>query len=134
MANAQVRTELHERGLRATASRIAVLCFVRESTRPVTHAEVADAFQDEAWDRATLYRNLTDLVGAGLLRRVLLGSTRHFEPSGREPHPHFVCTECGLVECAHTVHVPLQANDKAPRSVQSGNVEIQLHGVCDTCA
>lgn len=127
----ELRDELRAHGLRATASRLAVLRQLRAAERPMSHHDVVEAIGDQTWDRATLYRNLVDLTEAGLLRRVSLGATWHFEQTGEASHAHFVCTECGNVECAPQMQVV--SGKGSPKSVTSGNVDVQLHGLCDDC-
>jgi Fur family transcriptional regulator, ferric uptake regulator len=131
-----LRTELRSHQLRATPSRIAVLELMRTSDAPLSHAEAADKLALKAWDRATIYRNLTDLADAGLLRRTDHGDhVWRFEAVGaahdKEKHPHFFCIECGGVECLTSVE--LSAKKTAPRAVRSRQVEVQLRGVCDAC-
>ena len=60
-------------GLRCTAARMAVLDHVMTATGPKTHAEVAEALSDRGFDRATIYRNLTELTEAKIISRVELG-------------------------------------------------------------
>ncbi len=132
-----LRAELRAKNLRATPSRIAVLELMRASEAPLSHAEAADKLALKAWDRATIYRNLTDLADAGLLRRADLGDhVWRFEAvsddHGAEKHPHFVCVECGGVECLPGVE--LSSKKSMPRAVRTREVEIQLRGVCDACA
>src|SRR5262245_58722967 len=99
----ELRAVVRARGLRATPSRLAVLELLRASDAPVSHGEVADRLAAHAWDRATIYRNLTDLAEAGLVRRTDVGDhVWRFEAvteGHAVAHPHFVCTECGSVEC-----------------------------------
>jgi Fur family transcriptional regulator, ferric uptake regulator len=48
--------------------------------------------------RATVYRTLTKLVDAGLLRRLELGPRTHFEHDyGYPQHEHLYCQQCGKV-------------------------------------
>lgn len=126
-----IRDEIRNAGLRATASREAVLDALRRAQKPMSHQNVLDVIGEDSWDRATLYRNLVDLAEAGLLRRVSLGTTWHFEEASGEQHAHFVCTECGIVECAPEMQVV--SRPSAPKSVKKGNVEVQLRGRCDDC-
>ena len=133
----ELRAELRQRELRATPSRIAVLELVRSSDTPLSHAEAADRLAPRAWDRATIYRNLTDLADAGLLRRMDHGDhIWRFEAvrddHSASEHPHFVCVECGGVECLPGVE--LSAKRSAPRAVRIREVEIQVRGLCDACA
>lgn len=134
----QMRATLREAGLRATPSRIAVLRLLRASQHPVSHGEVADLLDAEPWDRATIYRNLTDLADAGLVRRTDLGDhVWRFEAvaagHGADVHPHFVCTTCGTIECLPDVELALRRS-RTPRAVRARQVEVQVRGVCDACS
>jgi Fur family ferric uptake transcriptional regulator len=137
--SAELRDAIRATGLRATASRIAVLRELRRARRPLSHAEIVETLESETWDRATLYRNLTDLVGAGLARKVELGDRvwRFDGSSGvavhdASLHPHFVCTVCGSVSCLPGAAVTTQGTE-APNAVRNQHVEVQLRGVCDSC-
>ncbi len=131
-----LRAAVRSAGLRATPSRIAVLHVLRSAGSPISHGEVVAKLASQAWDPATIYRNLTDLSDVGLARRTDVGDhvwrfeaiTGSHEASA---HPHFVCTECGSVECLPELDVVMRA--KAPRAVRLKRVEIQLRGACDAC-
>lgn len=135
-----LRDELHTASLRATASRIAVLRLLRQTVAPLSHAEVTEQLQHEGFDRATLYRNLFDLQRVGLARRSDHGDhVWRFEAvqSGAhatEEHPHFVCHQCGLVECLEGLEVSLPRGAKGPRAIRKKAVAVQLKGLCDRCA
>lgn len=135
----ELRVRLRTAGLRATPSRIAVYRLVLETRRPMSHAEVADAFAGEAWNRTTIYRNLVDLSHAELLRRADLGD-RVFRfvaagaAHGPAEHPHFVCTDCGQVLCLPGTEVRLSGPPSGPRAVRQQEVEVQVRGVCDDCS
>jgi len=133
----QLRTAIRGRGLRATPSRVAVLALLREQAAPMSHGDVADRLADQAWDRATIYRNLTDLSEAGLLRRSDLGDhVWRFEAvdsaHADEHHPHFVCTSCGTVACMPDLELSMRRG-KAPRAVRQKEIEVQVRGRCDAC-
>jgi Fur family ferric uptake transcriptional regulator len=129
-----LKDELREAGLRATGSRVAVLRCVRVADRPVALADVVALLGAEAPDRATVYRNLVDLAEVGLLRRAHLGDAWRFEGQDEKDHAHFVCTQCGNVECAPEVHLEVAASGRAsPHAVKDGHFQVQLHGVCDDC-
>ena len=120
------------------ASRIAVLALLRSEESALSHAEVTEFLDQAAWDRATLYRNLVDMTEVGLLRRVELGDhTWRFEVvsedhQGQE-HPHFVCSECGTIECLPELEFRSTARTALPRSVRRNDVAVQIRGVCDDC-
>ncbi|HEV7558601.1 MAG TPA: transcriptional repressor [Kofleriaceae bacterium] len=137
----ELRAAVRARGLRATPSRLAVLDVVRGTDAPVSHGEVADRLASQAWDRATIYRNLTDLAEVGLLRRTDVGDhVWRFEAIEHEAsaHPHFVCTECGTVECLPEIELTLRRPEpsrrvRAPRAVKQRQVEVHVRGLCDAC-
>jgi Fur family transcriptional regulator, ferric uptake regulator len=132
-----LRTAIRGAGLRATPSRLAVLELLRGETTPLSHAEVADRLGDNAGDKATVYRNLMDMARVGLLRRTDVGDhVWRFERAadGEEPeHPHFVCTDCGTVECLPDLRISVRQAAAAPASIRERQVEVQLRGLCDTC-
>jgi Fur family ferric uptake transcriptional regulator len=134
----ELRDQVRARGLRATPSRLAVLEMLRASDAPMSHGDVADRLASQAWDRATIYRNLTDLAEVGLLRRTDVGDHvwRFEAPSPGDDHdtghPHFVCTECGSVECLPGLEVSMR-RAKAPRAVKQRQVEVHVRGLCDSC-
>jgi Fur family ferric uptake transcriptional regulator len=134
----ELRTVLRGRGLRATPSRVAVLELLQNARHPISHAEVSEQLAGQAWDPATLYRNLVDLAEAGLVRRSDVGDrVWRFELVGGDhdlsKHPHFVCTECGTVECLPPIELVLPRT-KTPKSVKQRRIEVQVRGLCDACA
>ena len=140
-----IRQHLRDAGLRATASRIAVIERLLEAGRPLTHSDVADALVPQGFDRASIFRNLADLTEAGLVSRTDLGDHvwRFYAgdvndlgtvESHYAQHPHFVCIECGNVQCLEAVEVFIKAGRRrAPKAVLRRDVEVNLRGQCDTC-
>jgi len=138
----ELRGAVRAKGLRATPSRLAVLELLRASDAPMSHGDVADRLASQAWDRATIYRNLTDLSEAGLVRRTDMGDHiwRFEAVSGDHEaaaHPHFVCTECGSVECLPEIELAVRASrstrSRPPRAVKQRQVEVHVRGLCDAC-
>lgn len=131
------RARLQAAGLRVTASRIAVLELLAESAAPMTHQEVANHLGETTWNRSTLYRNLIDLTDAGLLRKTVIAGLMRFEPANRHggcsDHAHFVCSDCGDVTHLEGVAIEVVGHG-GPRAIASGDVEVQLRGLCDPCA
>lgn len=133
-----LRATLRQAGLRATPSRIAVLGLLRRHTTPLSHGEVVASVDDQGWDRATIYRNLMDLTEVGLARRTDVGDHvwRFEAKSGDTPedeHPHFVCTECGIIECLPELQLRVPRRTRTPRAIRDRQVEVQLRGLCDDC-
>lgn len=138
----ELRAHVRAKGLRATPSRLAVLELLRVSDAPMSHGDVADRLATQAWDRATIYRNLTDLAEAGLVRRTDVGDhVWRFEAVSGDheaaAHPHFVCTECGTVECLPELELAVRSASRSrsrpPRAVKQRQVEVHVRGLCDAC-
>ena len=136
----QLVEELHEVGLRATPARVAVLDAVLRADAPLTHAELTTKLEGNGWDAATIYRNLVAITEAGLIMRSDHGDRRwRFERRPADDatvhqHPHFLCTDCGTVSCLPKVEIELSQSAALPRSALAGAFEVQLHGLCDSCA
>jgi Fur family ferric uptake transcriptional regulator len=135
----EARDALKQAQLRCTASRIAVLQFVSRATTPQSHADVADALVPEGYDKSTLYRCLVEMADAKILSRLELGdhAWRFAYHGGNdhhaEDHPHFVCVDCGKVECLPDVKVQLQSK-KGMKSPVPQVTEVTLKGHCGACA
>ncbi|NCA10457.1 transcriptional repressor [bacterium] len=152
-----VRARIRGAGLRCTAARLAVMQYLISATGPLTHAEVSEAVGPvKGFDRATIYRNLTELTEAGLVSRVELGDhvwrfelkrAGHAHAKG-EDHPHFLCTSCGAVSCLDDVDIAITpkpgrgtpaGRGKAAKkaAARSGGIrsvqEILLKGQCGKC-
>jgi len=131
--------DLRRAGLRVTPARLAVLAALRARLAPASHADLASELEDAVPDRATVYRNLVELVKAGLARRRDLGDhVWRFEAAGARPggkdHPHFLCTACGSLACLDTLKVSLRRGARVPRALKDDAVEILVKGLCDGCA
>lgn len=135
----QARDALKKAKLRCTASRIAVLQLVSRSTTPQSHADVADRLVPEGYDKSTLYRCLVEMADAKILARLELGdhawrfAFHAGEQHHAQEHPHFVCIDCGKVECLPDVKVQLQAK-KGTHSPVPRITEITLKGHCEACS
>jgi Fur family ferric uptake transcriptional regulator len=111
-----------------------------QAKAPLSHGDVADALAKQGFDRATVYRNLTDLTNVGLVTRSDLGDHMwRFElaSSNRHDveHPHFVCSCCGTVTCLPEKAVSLKALQGVPGALRrKANLAVQVRGLCDACA
>ena len=146
-----VQSRIRDAGLRCTAARLAVMQYLMSATGPLTHAEVSEAVGPvKGFDRATIYRNLTELTEARLVSRMELGDhVWRFElrrPGGQGgrpgEHPHFVCDTCGTVSCLEGVEVAITPKPRATRVDNSPQTndqrigavrEVLLKGQCPQC-
>ncbi len=128
---------LRSAGLKSTRPRVRVLERLSRSSTPLSHGELVHELGQQGVDRTTVWRNLLDLTGAGLVRRSDLGDhvwRFELERAPGEKHPHFTCTDCGTVECLPEVTVQVARGRRAPRAIGQRKVEVQLRGLCDDCA
>ena len=132
----KAREILRAAGLRSTPARISVLAALRRGNKPQTHAELSDHLVPLGFDKATVFRNLTDLTDAELVTRTELSDhVWRFEirdPShDRSSHPHFVCVDCGIVSCMDGIQLP---DDKMKKTLNISRIsEILVKGHCMTC-
>lgn len=133
-----LKKAIRDSGLRATPARIATLRLLKEASAPLTHAETASHLESLGIDKATVFRNLNDMVSAGLLRRTELGDhVWRFELIGNDnhdgsAHPHFICVDCGVVSCLGNVKLTAGS---IRLSREYGEVtEILLRGHCNDCS
>jgi Fur family ferric uptake transcriptional regulator len=146
-----VKARIRDSGLRCTAARLAVMDHLGSAAGPRTHAEVSEALANLGFDRATIYRNLTELTEKKLVSRVELGDhVWRFEikrASGHgtagEDHPHFLCMTCGEISCLDDVRVAITPKPRrrtttpATRGTRVTRIhsvtEVLLKGRCDSC-
>lgn len=139
-ALAEIRGDIRAAGMRGTAPRIAVLERLRRARAPLSHPELTAELVPLGFDRATIYRNLVDLVDAGLVSRIELGDhVWRYEVRDREhaagdaEHSHFVCNDCGTVSCLPEVSIAIRPAPGSRRSVVAEISDIVLKGRCESC-
>ena len=87
--------------------------------------------------RATVYRTLQWMVGAGIARKVDFGEGRsRFEPSYRHPrHFHLICTNChSSSEFLSSDVESLLEEIAAARNFQTRQATVQIYGMCEQCS
>lgn len=134
----EARKMLKDAGLRSTPARISVINALKRSTKPQTHAELSDQLVPMGFDKATVFRNLTDLSEAELVLRTELGDhVWRFElrdpTHDRSSHPHFVCVDCGSVSCIVEMALPSPTVRRTLNIARISEVLVKGHcGICDT--
>lgn len=134
--------QLHAHGLRYTDARRAVVEVLRRGDRPLTLPEILAA--DGALAQSSAYRNLAELVAAGVVRRIITSDEHsHFELEEHltgEHHHHLICSACGVVR-DFTVPPELeQLIERAAAAVSSSDGfaadhhRLDLVGRCGRCA
>lgn len=136
---AMLRNKIRQAGLRSTQARVAILEQLHAASGPLSHAQVADDLESRGFDRTTIYRSLIELAEAGLLSRLELGDhvwryeLRGEDDSADRDHLHFVCVDCGTIECltGTTVEAALAP---AVKHIAAGTIsDVLLKGHCRKC-
>ena len=135
---ADLREALRAGGFRVTGGRVALLELLFGARKPLSIQGVLERWKGTPPDQATLYRTLTDLAAAGIVRRVDLNTgTAHFEYTPDRPHHHhIVCDGCGVIEDVESCAVGALQQELAKSSqfasIYSHNLE--FFGRCTGCA
>ena len=135
---AEVRALVKKQGMRATAARISVLVALHERQAPMTHEEVMDDLPPGTYDRASVWRVLSDLASVDLVRRMDLGDRvwrYELYDSCRtvtDDHPHFLCESCGVVSCLPALSISTR-DGSLPEVLLNADFQIRIAGRCATC-
>ena len=86
--------------------------------------------------RATVYRTLSKLVDAGLLRRIEIGSRTVYDHDYGYPwHEHLVCDKCGkLTEFTHDGIAEAVKGVAAAHGFHLTGYDLVVNGTCSSCA
>lgn len=129
-----IRHLLDASGVKFTTQRYCVMAFLMENPGHPTAAELFDGVNrlDPRSSRATVYRNLRDLVDAGLVREVAVeGRSARFDLKGMRHH-HFICDRCGEMEDTEWFDVPQPVgSSNGERIIRE--YEVILRGLCGNC-
>lgn len=132
-------TMVQEAGLRVTDHRLSVLMYLSKVRNPVTVYELVDALRKkDNIDQATVYRNLSSLHEAGLLRRLDFNHGHaHYElETGRASH-QLVCGKCETIEKIEGISIDdvvKKMLKKSKKFKQTTTHSIEIYGLCKTCA
>jgi Fe2+ or Zn2+ uptake regulation protein len=135
----ELKQMLQEASLRVTDHRLMVLAYVAKVKQPITVYELVLALRKkEAIDQATVYRNLSSLHEAGLLRRLDFNHGHaHYElETGRASH-QLVCKHCETIEKIEGVSIDDAVKKMLKKSRKFKNAtthSIEIYGVCKKCA
>ena len=132
---------LKQAGLRVTPVRLAALEVLRRAGGPLDVPKIL-AKLPPATDAVTVYRTLNTFTRKKMVHRVRgedrswLYAIGDMGPERQEHrHPHFVCDECGKVECLQEAEIPrgFVRSLKLDDAYAVTYPEVVLHGVCPRC-
>ncbi len=127
---------LHAAELKATPARLELMRILQQSGEPLSASEIIERFKARGVDQATVYRNLSALSAAGVIRQIdLRHSHAHYELAS-DDHHHLVCRRCGTVEDFHGCDARsliTKALRQSSRFEQVDDHAIELYGICKKC-
>jgi Fe2+ or Zn2+ uptake regulation protein len=129
---------LKESELRVTDHRLAVLSYLSKVRQPVTVYEIIEVLRKkEDIDQATVYRNLSSLHEAGLLRRLDFNHGHaHYElETGRASH-QLVCAKCETIEKIEGISIDDTVKKMLKKSKKFKNTtthSVEIYGLCKAC-
>lgn len=129
---------LHHNGLRATQQRWQVFEYVVSREGHFTPEELYRELADRGAhvSRATMYRTLTHLLKAGLLREAVNvdGGIRFEAAYGHGHHDHLVCVSCGkMIEFRSPTIESLQRRVCSRYHFEPIEHTLQVIGYCNDC-
>jgi Fur family transcriptional regulator, peroxide stress response regulator len=132
-----LRGQCAEHGLRLTPQRDVLLRVLSETTGHPTADDLVQKVRSvlPSVSHATVYRNVQELVRAGLIGTLeRAGGAVQFEINPEEHH-HFVCRNCGQVWDVYLGGVDFRVDRRRSRlkGFQIDRREVQLHGLCARC-
>jgi Fur family ferric uptake transcriptional regulator len=133
----QARLLLKQNGLRATSQRLAVLMVLHQQRSPVTHEDVMGMLRG-TFDKASVWRVLSDLTNVGILRRMDLGDRvwryelYQAHDQSVDDHPHFLCEVCSEVMCLPPLEVR-STDGVVPAQLRNAHFHIRITGTCERC-
>ncbi len=134
----ELETMIKEADLRVTGHRVAVLSAISKVRQPITVYELVEVLRKkENIDQATVYRNLSSLHEAGLLRRLDFNHGHaHYElETGRASH-QLVCQSCETIEKIEGISVDDVVKKMLKKSKKFKNAtthSIEIYGLCKSC-
>ena len=132
MTGSDLKSQLHERGLRMTPQRRQVLDAIRNLGH-ATPEELAEAVPDV--DVTTVYRTVELLEELGLVRHTHLGHGPASYRPAEDEHVHMVCHRCGSVtDLAPDVADTLADRLRADYGFALDRAHFTVSGECQDCA
>lgn len=132
--------ELSARGVRITDQRRLLVSIIQDSPRHLDAAKLLELArkQDEAIDRATVYRTLALLKGHGLIDELDLmhieGEKHYYEAKTNRDHCHMACFRCGaIMEYASSSFEKLKKEMAGKSGFQIRVVRLEVGGICKKC-
>ena len=134
----KVFLELKKNHLKLTEPRKVIIEALHENHGPFSVEEIHQRFAKTSCDLATVYRTVTSLENARLLKRCEFGDgiARYewLDQDAAHHHHHLICIECKKVELVEECELE-SSMDRVAKKRGFKNVShlLEFFGVCPTC-
>lgn len=126
-----------EKGLKLTPQRMVIFRILSESNQHITVDKVYQKAREEypMLSLATVYRNMEQMVDAGLLTQLDLGGTSMRYDTNLDEHHHFVCSKCGKVSDVYLDKINYKLDESRSQlgKAQINSLDLHLQGTCGEC-
>lgn len=128
---------LSRSGLKRTPGRIAIINLLLAAEYPLSQQEIASRLIKISMNGVSIYRSLDAFLKTGIVHRIDSGDrTWRFAICGcgtrGHCHPHFICKQCGKVECLSDYKLP-ELDEIQPGYIVE-NQEVYIRGRCAGCS
>jgi Fur family transcriptional regulator, peroxide stress response regulator len=120
--------------LKSTHQRLAIL----DCIDSLGHVDIDTLFETitqkyPTMSKATLYRNINDLISFHILEEVKLPQQKQQYEIKKVPHIHLLCSQCGSVEDIFVETKPLLEHISSQSGFQINNSFMVMNGLCKAC-
>lgn len=130
------KTVLTQKALKSTTSRLAVLQYLTENTKPLAADAIYDHLKDEhdEADKATIYRTLETFVEKQLIKRLEFGEGKYRYELMGEDHHHLICESCGTIEDVSDCNISDLVHEIAvKKKFTIKRHSLEFFGLCQSC-
>jgi Fur family transcriptional regulator, ferric uptake regulator len=133
-----IKELLRKNDLSITASRKQILELFAKHRGALSHGDIEKETGDR-FDRVTIYRTLQTFVEKGIVHTIPTddSSTRYAlcqdgcsQGHHHDNHVHFICEQCGKIQCLEDVRVP---DVKLPVNFRPRLYQMVVKGFCSAC-
>lgn len=138
MVETSAETALQQTGVRLTPQRLAIAAVLAQTGKETSAQELYERVRKKHpyIGRATVFRSVDRLVGAGLAQRLERpGHVSAYIWCAPGHHHHLICTTCRTVEDLDEESVaPLAETIARQRGFRVDHATLDFYGECRTCA
>lgn len=120
--------------MRMTKNRKMVLDILKQTKKPLSAENIAEALSENKIDLSTIYRSLDYFDDNNLLLRFHFNNKSYYFLNTSNHHHYFVCTNCLAmheIECYLKDTISLLETEN---EFTISNHEINIYGLCNLCS